>query len=102
MAATNRQNTDFLFRQADEAWRTEMAQRHGADAPARLRYAPEARGEPGSRLRQAFNARERAYQLWLKARGLGDFRHAPLTRTPETIAVGAVAGTPLSPVPLRA
>ncbi|MDR7039320.1 MULTISPECIES: hypothetical protein [Methylobacterium] len=87
MAATNRQNTEFLFRLADEAWRAEMAGRYGA-AAADLRYAPEARGEAGSRLRQAFNARERAYHLWLKARGLGDFRHAPLVRAPEPLAVG--------------
>ncbi|MEA1834646.1 hypothetical protein U8607_21365 [Methylobacterium durans] len=87
MAAANRQNTDILFRRADEAWRAEMIQRHGETAVARLRYTPEARGEPGSRLRQAYNARERAYQLWIRARGLGDFRHAPrsLAAVPEPL-----------------
>ncbi|WP_336487766.1 hypothetical protein [Methylobacterium nigriterrae] len=77
MAASNRQNTELLFTLADATWRRAIADRFGEEAVETYRYRQAGRGEPGTALRRAYNMRERAYQFWLRARGLGDVRHAP-------------------------
>ena len=85
MLFDERQNSDLLFVAADERWRAEVRRLFGhGGGPANVACRLCA-GEPGSYLRKAFDARERAYRQWLRARGLGDFRLATPEHEPEPV-----------------
>lgn len=59
---------ELLFVAADRTWRCEAAKvlnRQPNDSE--LALLPEARGETGTLLRTAFDARERAYAVWRQA-----------------------------------
>jgi hypothetical protein len=59
---------ELLFVAADATWRYEAAKvlNRKSNDPG-LILLPEARGEPGTLLRTAFEARERAYTMWCQA-----------------------------------
>ncbi|WP_162560954.1 hypothetical protein [Methylobacterium durans] len=60
---------DEQFAAADEVWAREVRGRYGGN-PYFHRDKPSGRGEPGSALRSAYEARERAFADWCSARGL--------------------------------
>lgn len=68
MPLTSMTGTELLFVAADATWRCEVAKvldRKPSDL--RLILLPEARGEPDTLLRTAFEARERAFTMWCQA-----------------------------------
>ena len=62
--------TDTLFAVAEATWRAELAKQVGSDEIDAYTMTPEGRGEPDTLLRTAFEARDRAYRAWRRARGL--------------------------------
>jgi hypothetical protein len=86
MLFNDRTTTDLLFTYENELWDQELTRQFGAGAET-CRRRREGRGEPGTPLRKAYDARERVYQSWLIARGLGDFRFAPPQHRPEPLDV---------------
>lgn len=87
-----RQGTGLRFQAADATWRQALADLFGEEGLETRRYDEVGRGQPGSRLRQAYDARERAYRLWLRARGLGDFRYG--CRIGDPRPAGAIVAQP--------
>lgn len=63
--------TGEAFLHADETWQTALVVRFGSmRRAADARYTAAGRGEPGSALRIAFEARHAAYAAWCAARGI--------------------------------
>lgn len=56
--------TEAGLARADQVWRSEVTRLHGPDGVLRFGYAPEGRGEEGSRVRRAYEARRHAVALW--------------------------------------
>ena len=61
------------FQAADDAWMAKLVALCGEDAQD-LRYASIARGESGSPLRTAFDARSAAHDAWLVSQNCGPAR----------------------------
>jgi hypothetical protein len=60
--------SELLFVAADATWRCEAAKVLGRNPnDLGLILLPEARGEPDTLLRTAFEVRERAYAMWCQA-----------------------------------
>ncbi|MGU3360324.1 hypothetical protein ACLBWX_08325 [Methylobacterium sp. M6A4_1b] len=69
---TNRlAETEAGLARADQAWRFEVTRRHGPDGVLHFGYSPEGRGEEGSPMRQAYEARRQAVALWRHERRAG-------------------------------
>ena len=61
--------SELLFRAADATWRSEAARvLRREETDLGLALLPEARGEPGTLLRAAFDVRERAYATWRRGK----------------------------------
>lgn len=61
--------TDTPFAVAEATWRAELAKHIGNDEIEAHTMTPEGRGEPDTLLPTAFEAREFADRVWLRARG---------------------------------
>jgi DNA-binding FadR family transcriptional regulator len=60
------------FYSADADWWIALVQHCGNERTARdLRYCSLSRGEPGSALRAAYDARTAAHEAWMEAANLG-------------------------------
>lgn len=57
------------FEEADRAWSRELRARFGKYGGSVQRYTPEGKGEPGTPLRAAYEAREAARQAFTQAHG---------------------------------
>ena len=68
MIQPNLIETERSFTNADRRWRTEVSRSFGADAVLLYGHLPQARGEPETAMRQAFNARQEAMTAWRQAR----------------------------------
>ena len=68
MIQTNLIETERSFTSADRRWRTEVSRSFGADAVLLYGHLPQARGEPETAMRRAFNARQEAMTAWRQAR----------------------------------
>jgi hypothetical protein len=62
--------TEHSFTSADRRWRTEVGRSFGADAVLLYGHLPQARGEPETTMRRAFDARQEAMTAWRQARRL--------------------------------
>ena len=62
--------TEHSFTSADRRWRTEVCRSFGADAVLLYGHLPQARGEPETAMRHAFDARQEAMTAWRHARRL--------------------------------
>lgn len=60
--------TESALAVTDRLWRAEMRRTFGPDAALLHGFGAERRGEPGTRLRQAFEARSAAVAAWRNAR----------------------------------
>ena len=68
--------TERSFTSADRRWRTEVSRSFGADAVLLYGHLPQARGEPQTAIREAFDAREEAMIAWRQARRSNSVRRA--------------------------
>lgn len=62
--------TESTLTVTDRVWRAEMQRAFGADAVLRHGFSAERQGQPGTRLRQAFEARSAAVAAWRNERRL--------------------------------
>lgn len=60
--------TETVLARTDRAWRSEMTRLYGADGVLRFGYGREGRGEAGTPVRLAYDARRRAVACWRHAR----------------------------------
>jgi len=66
---TNRlAETEAMLARTDRAWRSEMTRLYGPDGVLRFGYGREGRGEDGTPVRQAFEARRHAIASWRQER----------------------------------
>lgn len=56
--------TEAGLARTDHVWRSEMTRRYGPDGVLQLGYSEEARGEDGTPMRRAYEARQHAVALW--------------------------------------
>ena len=56
--------TEAVLTRADRAWRSEMIRYYGHDAVLHFGYSQEGRGEVGTFIRRAYEARIHAVALW--------------------------------------
>lgn len=68
MAQNSLHETERAFTRADRHWRTEVDRSFGTDAVLRYGHLPQARGEPKTAMRRAFEARQEAMTAWRQAR----------------------------------
>ena len=68
MAQSDLIKTERSFTSADRRWRTEVGRSYGADAVLLYGHLPQARGEPETAMRRAFEARQEAITAWRQAR----------------------------------
>lgn len=68
MIQTSLIETERSFTSADRRWRTEVSRSFGADAVLLYGHLPQARGEPETAMRHAFDARREAMAAWRHAR----------------------------------
>lgn len=67
MAQSILSETEHAFTSADRRWRTEVGRSFGADGVLRYGHLPQARGEPETAMRRAFEARREAITAWRQA-----------------------------------
>lgn len=60
--------TKHCFTDADRRWRTEVVRSFGMDGVLLYGHLPQARGEPETTMRHAFDARQKALNAWRQAR----------------------------------
>lgn len=72
MADDARETADSVFAAADATWRAEIAAAFGAERVELYAGRQEGRGRPGSLLRQAFEAREKALANRHRARDVAE------------------------------
>jgi len=60
--------TEDVLARTDRLWRSEMKRVHGPDGVLAHGYGPAGRGEAGTRIRHAFEARQDAIDAWRYAR----------------------------------
>ena len=68
MAQNSLLETEHAFTRADRYWRTEVGRSFGADGVLRYGHLSQARGEPETAMRRAFEARQEAMTAWRQAR----------------------------------
>lgn len=56
--------TEAVLARTDQAWRFEMTRRYGPDGVLHFGYSREGRGDEGSPVRRAYDARRQAVALW--------------------------------------
>lgn len=56
--------TEAVLARTDRAWRRELTRLYGADGVLRFGYSGEGRGEAGTPVRRAYDARCYAIALW--------------------------------------
>lgn len=56
--------TEHTLARTDRLWRSEMKRAYGVDGVLVYGFSPAGRGEDGSRIRQAFDARQTAVGAW--------------------------------------
>lgn len=62
---TNRlTETEAALARTDRAWRSEVTRLYGPDGVLWFGYGPEGRGEDGTPVRRAYEARRHAVALW--------------------------------------
>ncbi len=64
MRANRLAETEAVLTRADRAWRSEMVRLYGPEGVLRFGYGPEGRGEDGTPVRHAYDARRRAVTSW--------------------------------------
>jgi hypothetical protein len=73
MSQINMSGLELLFVAADATWRCEVSKALGCKPnDLGLILLPEARGEPDTLLRTAFEVRERAFAMWCQASEAAD------------------------------
>lgn len=60
--------TEAVLARTDRAWRSEMVRLYGPDGVLRFGYGCEGRGEDGTPVRRAFEARQHAIASWRRER----------------------------------
>lgn len=68
MAQSILSETEHFFTSADRRWRTEVGRSFGVDGVLRYGHLPQARGEPETAMRRAFDERHKAMLAWRQAR----------------------------------
>ena len=68
MDRQNLSDTEGDLTRADRFWRTEITRSFGPDGVLLHGFSSAGRGEPGSKVRRAYEARERAIAAWRQAR----------------------------------
>jgi hypothetical protein len=63
--------TEACLARTDSVWRSEMTRRFGPDGVLEFGYRAEGRGEDGTPIRRAFEARRQAVALWRHERRTG-------------------------------
>lgn len=83
MAHARLAETESTLTVTDRAWRAELQRTFGPDAVLRHSFSAERQGQPGTRLRQAFEARSAAVIAWRNERRLvgGSNGHATARHT---------------------
>ena len=56
--------TEAVLAQTDRAWRSEVTRLYGPDGVLQFGYSYEGRGEDGTAVRRAYDARRQAVALW--------------------------------------
>lgn len=56
--------TEAVLARTDRAWRSEVTRLYGPDGVLRFGYSGEGRGEDGTPIRHAYDARRDAVALW--------------------------------------
>ncbi|MDP4004406.1 hypothetical protein [Methylobacterium sp. NEAU K] len=56
--------TEMALAHADRLWRVEMRRAYGPDGALLHGFGPAGQGEPGSRIRQTYEARRMAVAAW--------------------------------------
>ncbi|MBX9931114.1 MAG: hypothetical protein K2Y56_06195 [Methylobacterium sp.] len=63
--------TEAALAYTDRAWRSEIMRRYGPDGVLHFGYSQEGRGEDGTPMRRAYEARRTAVALWRHERRIG-------------------------------
>lgn len=68
MRANRLVETEAVLARTDRAWRSEMVRLYGPDGVLQFAYTQEGRGEDGTSVRRAYDARQHAISSWRQER----------------------------------